>query len=118
MEGTEDARYVAAVNKALNDLLANEWEVVEGPNDFKLKKKGDPLSAGKIASVPKRDGRERFQRLFAEALVEVPWMLATIEQLLDFIDPDRKMPGFDEALRLVDEFPSLREKVSKIKGGV
>lgn len=116
--GGPPKEYHEAVNKALVDLFASEWEVVEGPNDFKLKRKGEPPSAGKLASVPKRDGRNEFQRRIAQALVEVPWMLATIERLLEFIDPESKMPGFNEALKLADEFSSLREKVSKIKGGV
>ena len=106
---------IEGIRTALGELLASEWEVVEGPNDFKLKKKGDPASAGKIASVPKRDGRDEFQRRIAEVLVATPWMLAVLDDILSFLDNDGVT--IKDAIAMVGRVDAYRHRVEEIKGG-
>lgn len=106
---------IEGIRTALGELLASEWEVVEGPNDFKLKKKDDPASAGKIASVPKRDGRDEFQRRIAEVLVVTPWMLAVLDDILSFIDSDGVT--VKDAIEMAGRVDAYRHRVEEIKGG-
>lgn len=108
--------YHEAVNEALVALLASEWEVVEGPNDFKLKKMGDPPSAGKIASVPKREGRDEFQRRIAGVLVAAPWMLETIEEFVDTVSIMDESTLY-KVRCLVKKMPDIKRRLLEIRGG-
>ncbi len=110
--------YRLAVRARLHDILADEW-VLAGENvrEYKILLKSDPPSAGKIAAVPRRDGRDAISFGIACAIREVPWMLATLERLMGLVDPDGPTYSIREDIAIQDAFAGWKEKLEKIKGG-
>jgi hypothetical protein len=75
-----DTAYQQAVTKAVDALLAKEWEVREVKSAFRVVPHAWPDSAGAMAIVQKRDGRVEVNRKIADAIAMLPLIIRLLDE--------------------------------------
>jgi len=113
MNKVSDEGFGKAVKSRIAQILESNWvESDESKSEIKIFIGDVSRGAGKMISVPKRDGREHIAMWLAKSITAYPRMLMLLEEIS--FELRRASTNIPRLAKLLEEADSM---VAQVKGG-